>query len=155
MIALKGKSSLSFASIFWADVLLSFSKSSGFCTSQRRNLFFRWIARPAQGFIYKNVLILFFQIAKIVSCEIIDTGKRLLQIFRSVFGSIVTVSEVHDEVVICKGENAACETFDGSLSKQIASTKTRHYRACMALFRNQPTIIAGYETATVETLAVR
>ena len=96
-----------------------------------------------------------FKIGKLESCEIFDTGKRLLQTFYSDYGSAVTVSELHDEIVICKGDTAACETFDGEVSVQIQSTKTAHRYACMALVNNQATIIAGYETATVETLAVR
>ena len=84
------------------------------------------------------------------SCEIVDTGKRLLETFYSTYGSTVTV---HDEIVICKGDSAACEVFDGDISVQIASTKTIHKYACMALFRNEATIVAGQETATVETLS--
>ena len=67
----------------------------------------------------------------------------------------MTVPELHDEIVICRGESAACETFDGVTSKQIASTETAHKYACMALVNNQATIISGYATATVETLAFR
>ena len=90
------------------------------------------------------------------SCEIVDTGKRLLQYFYETRGSLVTVPEVHDEIVICKGNTAAlCETFDGETSKQIASTEAVHDFACMALFKNQATIVAGDSTATVETLAFR
>ena len=96
-----------------------------------------------------------FQIAKIESCEVVDTGKRLLQTYISYYGSTVTVPELHDEVIICRGDSAACETFDGAISKQIASTETAHIHTCMALVNNQATIIAGYETATVETLAFR
>ena len=97
-----------------------------------------------------------FKIGKLESCEIVDTGKRLLQTFYAFHGSLVTVPEVHDEIVICKGlSSALCETFDGETSKQIASTEAVHDYACMALFRNQATIVAGSETASVETLAVR
>ena len=95
------------------------------------------------------------KIGKLESCEIFDTGKRLLQIFYSVNGATVTVPELHDEVVICRGESVACETFDGEVSVQIASTKKAHKYACMSLVNNQATIIAGLETATVETLAFR
>jgi hypothetical protein len=86
------------------------------------------------------------------SCEIVDTGKQLLQYFYSTYGSIVTV---HDEIVICKGDSADCESFDGEISVQIANTKTIHKYACMALFKNEATIVAGQETATVETLSAR
>ena len=104
--------------------------------------------------IRKN-LFLKFQIGKLESCEIVDSGKRLLTSFSATSGSVVTVPEVHDEIVICRGGSAACETFDGRISVQIMSTKTSHQHACMALFKNQATIIAGEATATVETLAVR
>jgi len=85
-----------------------------------------------------------------------DTGKRLINTFYSYYGSTVTVPEVHDEVVLCRGQSDStdCETFDGEVSIQIASTKTGHNYACMALFRNQATIIAGSTSASVETLAV-
>ena len=94
------------------------------------------------------------------SCEIVDTRKRLLQVFYSYEGSIVTVPELHDEIVICQGypysgQDGSCETFDGENSVQISNTKAEHNHACMALVNNQATIIAGTSTATVETLAFR
>ena len=67
---------------------------------------------------------------------------------------MVTVPEVHDEIVICRGYSNACETFDGENSVQIVSTKSAHQYACMALFGNQATVVAG-STASVETLTFR
>ena len=96
-----------------------------------------------------------FKIGKLESCEIVDTSKRLLETFYATYGSIVTVPEVQERILICRGESADCETFDGEISVQSTSTKTTHKYACMALYRNQATIIAGDATATVETLASR
>ena len=65
MIALKGESPLSFASVFRTIQLLSLSQSSGFCTSQWRNLFLLRKSRQLQGLIQKKYALLIFRSPKL------------------------------------------------------------------------------------------
>ncbi|CAG5105170.1 Oidioi.mRNA.OKI2018_I69.chr1.g1897.t1.cds [Oikopleura dioica] len=95
-----------------------------------------------------------YKIGKLKECEIIDTRKRLVngQTVYSQYASIITVPEVRDEVVICRGSSSACQSFDGETAKAIASTAASHNYACMALYGGQPLIVAGSATNTVESL---
>ncbi|CAG5103666.1 Oidioi.mRNA.OKI2018_I69.chr1.g878.t1.cds [Oikopleura dioica] len=93
------------------------------------------------------------KIGKIDECNFVDTGMKLINDFLSNSGALVTVHEIHDETILCRGE-IECEGFDGVSSKPIASTKEKHFFSCMALYDSQPIIIAGIASSSVEALAV-
>jgi len=109
------------------------------------------------------------KIAIINGCEIEETSKRLINSFDIEFGSLVTVYETTDKVVLCQGASLIpdddddkyvlskkCETFNGNESVQIAETRNAHKSACMGLNRGQPTIIAGTgsNNGSVETFEI-
>ncbi len=87
-------------------------------------------------------------------CEIIELSNTLLNQVRSDYSSLVTVPETEEEVVICSGYDSTCESFDGSNSISLSNTKVKHDFACMALYDNQATIIAGQQTNSVEELYI-
>ena len=67
----------------------------------------------------------------------------------------MTLPEVENEVILCRGESTACESFDGTSSRSLPATNVAHKSACMAIYDNQALIVAGSETDTVEILSVR
>ncbi|CAG5078114.1 Oidioi.mRNA.OKI2018_I69.PAR.g8904.t1.cds [Oikopleura dioica] len=97
-----------------------------------------------------------YKIGKISGCELIDTGKRLINSFGTDYGATVTIPEVKDEVVICAGASSAdkCEGFDGETSFSLSNLMVKHEFACMATYQTQAVIVAGGNTNTVELLAV-
>ncbi|CAG5103778.1 Oidioi.mRNA.OKI2018_I69.chr1.g931.t1.cds [Oikopleura dioica] len=95
------------------------------------------------------------KIGRIDGCDLVDTGKRLINNFYSYYGALVTVPEVHEETILCEGYNGkSCESFDGSVSLAISETKEQHQYSCMALYENQALIIAGSYTNGTEVLSV-
>lgn len=96
-----------------------------------------------------------FKIVLIDGCEFIETKHRLIKNFVSTHGSLVKITEVQDEVVLCRGLTTECEAFDGETSKVIFSTNVKHQFACLAIYEGQVTAVAGQETNVVETLSVR
>lgn len=97
-----------------------------------------------------------FKIAQINGCDLVDTGKRLINDFTSVHGALVTVPEVHEETILCEGNNGkSCESFDGTTSLAISETKEQHRFSCMALYNFQAFVIAGDLTSGTEVLSFR
>ncbi|CAG5104020.1 Oidioi.mRNA.OKI2018_I69.chr1.g1053.t1.cds [Oikopleura dioica] len=95
-----------------------------------------------------------YKIAYIDGCEFVETQIRLINKFYATGGSLVTVKEVHDEVVICEGYTNKCEAFDGNISRSLPNTSIQHKFACLVLLDGQATAVAGEDTSSVETLAV-
>ncbi|CAG5102599.1 Oidioi.mRNA.OKI2018_I69.chr1.g377.t1.cds [Oikopleura dioica] len=89
---------------------------------------------------------------RIEECSFVDTNLLLINDHTSVSGSIVTVSEIHDEVIICQGSTTKCESFDGDVSVAIAPTRLEHQHAPMCQYEGQAVVIAGSGTETVEAL---
>ena len=90
------------------------------------------------------------------NCRFEDTGKRLITSFTSSAGSLVTLKESSEKVILCNGNNQKCESFDGSSTVAIAETKVEHYKSCMAINeQGRPTFIAGYYYSSVEILETR
>ena len=73
------------------------------------------------------------------------------------FGSLITVYETTDKVILCHGTSQKCESFNAEESVNIADTRAPHKSACMGLNRGQPTIIAGKgsHNGTTETFEIR
>ena len=92
------------------------------------------------------------------ACEFEDTGKRLLSNFYSYRGSLVTLKESSEKIILCNGysDPLKCESFDGDGIVAIAETKVQHQFACMSINeQGRPTIIAGRESSSVEILETR
>ena len=88
-------------------------------------------------------------------CEFVDTGKPLLTNFESIYGSLVTLKESSEKIILCNGysDPLKCESFDGDRTVAIAETKVQHKYACMSLNeRGRPILIAGRESSSVEIL---
>ena len=100
----------------------------------------------------------YFKIAKINDCRIEDTGIKLITNFHAAYGSLVTLKENSEKIILCNGysEPLKCESFDGSEPVAIAETKAKHQSACMAINeQGRPTIIAGGLSSSVEILEIR
>ncbi|CBY10654.1 unnamed protein product [Oikopleura dioica] len=98
------------------------------------------------------------KIVKIEQCAIDDTGKRLISTFYSYLGSLVTLKENSEKIILCNSyyDKLKCESFDGSTTVAIAETKEQHAYACMSINeQGRATIIAGQETSSVEILETR
>jgi len=93
------------------------------------------------------------KIAIINECNIVETARKLNNAFDVEFGSLLTVPETTDKVVLCQGYSKKCESFNGVESVTIADTRNAHNSACMGLNQGQATIIAGHDSTngTVET----
>ena len=92
------------------------------------------------------------------ACEFKDTGKRLLFSFDSYYGSLVTLKESSEKIILCNGNYDAlkCESFDGVRTSAIAETKVQHKNACMSINeQGRPLIIAGDKSSSVEILETR
>jgi len=90
-------------------------------------------------------------------CIFEDTGKRLLSSFYSHRGSLVTLKESSEKIILCNGYfDSKCESFDGDETVAIAETNVQHKYACMSINeQGRPTIIAGDESSSVEILETR
>jgi hypothetical protein len=100
----------------------------------------------------------YFKIAKINDCRIEDTGIKLITNFDAAYGSLVTLKENSEKIILCNGysDPLKCESFDGSEPVAIAETKAQHQSACMAISeQGRPTIIAGGLSSSVEILEIR
>ncbi|CBY12283.1 unnamed protein product [Oikopleura dioica] len=97
------------------------------------------------------------KIAIINECNIVETARKLNNAFDVEFGSLLTVPETTDKVVLCQGSSQKCESFNGVESVVIANTRNAHNSACMGLNQGQATIIAGHDSTngTVETFELR
>jgi len=91
------------------------------------------------------------------ACAFEDTGKRLLSYFYSDSGSLATLKESSEKIILCNGlYDTKCESFDGDETVAIAETNVRHVKACMSINeQGRPTIIAGYRSSSVEILETR
>ena len=76
----------------------------------------------------------------------VDTDRKLNNAFDVEFGSLLTVPETTDKVVLCQGFSQKCESFNGVESVVIADTRNAHNSACMGLNQGQATIIAGHDS---------
>ena len=92
------------------------------------------------------------------ACEFRDTGKQLLSSFYSSSGSLATLKESSEKIILCNGYSnpLKCESFDGDGTVAIAETKVQHISACMSINeQGRPTIIAGSGSSSVEILETR
>jgi len=90
------------------------------------------------------------------ACAFEDTGKRLLSSFYSGQGSLATLKESSEKIILCNGRDTKCESFDGDETVAIAETNVQHNDACMSINeQGRPTIIAGVESSSVEILETR
>ena len=91
------------------------------------------------------------------ACAFEDTGKRLLSPFYSYDGSLATLKESSEKIILCNGfSNTKCESFDGDETVAIAETNVQHDYACMSINeQGRPTIIAGDQSSSVEILETR
>jgi len=95
------------------------------------------------------------KIGKLEACKFKDTGKRLLSSFYSWAGSLVTLKESSEKIIVCNGNDdpLKCESFDGDETVAIAETKVQHRYACMSINeQGRPIIIAGDGSSSVEIL---
>jgi len=106
---------------------------------------------------YRINLTTLYEIGKLEACEFEDTGKRLLSNFYSSDGSLVTLKESSEKIILCNGyDDTKCESFDGDGTVAIAETKVQHKFACMSINeQGRPTIMAGYQSSSVEILETR
>jgi len=90
-------------------------------------------------------------------CVFEDTGKRLVSYFYSNYGSLATLKESSEKIILCNGySDSKCESFDGDETVAIAETNVKHGYACMSINeQGRPTIIAGSESSSVEILETR
>ena len=87
-----------------------------------------------------------------------DTGKRLLSTFYSSWGSLVTIKESSEKIILCNGysDSVKCEMFDGIKTVAIAETRVNHKHACMSVNeQGKSIIIAGSVSSSVEILEIR
>jgi len=91
------------------------------------------------------------------ACAFEDTGKRLLSSFYPYEGSLATLKESSEKIILCNGYfDSKCESFDGDETVAIAETNVKHEYACMSINeQGRPTIIAGYYSSSVEILETR
>ncbi|CBY12419.1 unnamed protein product [Oikopleura dioica] len=94
------------------------------------------------------------KIGKMEACAFEDTGKRLLSSFYPYEGSLATLKESSEKIILCNGYfDSKCESFDGDETVAIAETNVKHEYACMSINeQGRPTIIAGYYSSSVEIL---
>jgi len=96
------------------------------------------------------------KIAKINDCRIEDTGKKLIRNFYGNQGSLVTLKENSEKIILSNGYNDfKCESFDGSGTVAIAETKSWHNFACMSINeQGRPTIIAGFNSGLSSSVEI-
>ncbi|CAG5104514.1 Oidioi.mRNA.OKI2018_I69.chr1.g1292.t1.cds [Oikopleura dioica] len=95
------------------------------------------------------------KVARIEECAIEDTGKRLINNFYGIEGSLVTLPEIVEETILCNSYSTTalkCESFNGEATKAMSDVQVQHQQGCMSLYLGQAVIIAGYHSDSVEFL---